>query len=75
MTDWDKDLKGLASLSIDPRSKDADEATAFLVGFLYDVAPHLQAAAKLLLGEIGDPFAGDELYELLPKPAKSDTNA
>ena len=37
--------------------KEAGAAARQMVGFLYHVVPHMNAATKLLLGEIPDPFA------------------
>jgi hypothetical protein len=58
MTDWKDDLEWLAALYEDPDSLDEDEATTQLIGLLYHVVPHLNAAARLLLDRIDDPFAG-----------------
>ncbi|MFN0052069.1 MAG: hypothetical protein ACKV0T_07755 [Planctomycetales bacterium] len=60
MTDWMDDIDGILNLFSNPDQKDVDSATTFLVGFLYHVVPHLNAAAKLLLGEVGDPFSSKE---------------
>jgi|ERR1043165_790562 hypothetical protein len=38
--------------------KEAAAAARQIVGFLYHVVPHMNAATRLLLGEIPDPFAG-----------------
>jgi hypothetical protein len=72
MTDWLDDLEMMADLSENPGSKSVDQATHSLVGCLYHVVPHIQAAARFLLGDVGDPFAGDALYGLLDRPVKSD---
>lgn len=56
MTDWKTDLDGLARLFHRPDANEEDAAHSFLIGFLYHVVPHLGAAARLLLGDIGSPF-------------------
>jgi hypothetical protein len=57
MTDWKNDLQWLAELYNDPGSQDEEAASTELIGFLYHVVPHLNAAGRLLLGRIEDPFA------------------
>ena len=71
MNDWGGDLAALAALRDDPGSMDVEKATVFLVGMLYHVIPHLNAAGRLLLGSVGDPFADDEVYGLLSKAEQS----
>jgi hypothetical protein len=61
MTDWLSDLKGYSKLVEDPGSQKTDDATHFLIGFLYHVVPHLNAAGRLLLDRIPDPFAEPQL--------------
>jgi hypothetical protein len=39
---------------------DPDTMSTFLVGFLAHAVPHLNAAGRLLLGKIADPFASRE---------------
>ncbi|HET6880245.1 MAG TPA: hypothetical protein VFI31_08825 [Pirellulales bacterium] len=56
MTDWIGDLEQLAVLFRDPDQHDEEAASKVVVGFLYHVIPHLNAAGRLLLGEVGDPF-------------------
>ena len=56
MTDWTDDLERLAALYKDPASMDLKAAQRFLFGFLVHVIPHLNAAGRLMLGEIRDPF-------------------
>jgi hypothetical protein len=60
MTDWNGDLEGLAELFKNPDDLDEEAASSFLIGFLYHVLPHLNAAGRLLLGRISDPFADQE---------------
>lgn len=57
MTDWLSDLAGYADLVQHPENSKKADATHFLIGFLYHVIPHLNAAGRLLLDEIPDPFA------------------
>jgi len=57
MTDWLNDLDGLSRLYASPKTQDVDEATLFVIGFLYHVIPHLTAAGRLLLGDVRDTFA------------------
>jgi hypothetical protein len=70
MSDWIDGLDGLAGLRHSPDAADLDKATTFIVGFLYDVIPHLNAAGRLLLGEVGDPFLDDEAHEILARADK-----
>jgi hypothetical protein len=57
MSDWASDLEQMADLLRDPDRIDFEEASTFVIGFLYHVVPHLNAAGRLLLDEIRDPFA------------------
>jgi hypothetical protein len=57
MTDWLGDLKELNALYTHPEKADLHEATVLIIGFLYHVIPHLNAAGRLLLDHISDPFA------------------
>ena len=57
MADWASDLERMADLLRDPDRMDLEEASTFVIGFLYHVVPHLNAAGRLLLDEIRDPFA------------------
>lgn len=56
LTDWQSDLEGLAALFKDPDGQDDDASHSFIIGFLYHIVPHVDAAARLLLGDIGNPF-------------------
>jgi hypothetical protein len=62
MTDWSHDLERMADLLRQPDRVDLEEARTFVIGFLYHVVPHLNAAGRLLLEEIRDPFTrpGDD---------------
>jgi hypothetical protein len=71
MTDWAKDLKDYANLVDHPERWKPKEATTFLIGFLYHVVPHLNAAGRLLLDEIKDPFAGEPAHPVAPSAGKA----
>ncbi len=58
MTDVKSDLEKLTKLFNDPNHKDQNAAVTLVIGFLYHVTPHLNAAGKLLLDEIPDHFSG-----------------
>jgi hypothetical protein len=60
MTDWMSDLETLAALYKDPNMMDRKAARQFIFGFLVHVIPHLNAAGRLMLNEISDPFAPAE---------------
>jgi len=60
MTDWLNDLQDLQELYSRPEKADAKSASLFLHGFLIHVVPHLNAAGRLLVGEIRDPFLGED---------------
>jgi hypothetical protein len=57
MTDWAGELEQMAALQRNLEQSDPEEAATFIIGFLYHVVPHLNAAGRLLLDEIPDPFA------------------
>lgn len=59
MTDWLSDLSRLSELYKHPDKAELEQATVFMVGFLYHVIPHLSTAGRLLLDRIGNPFAND----------------
>jgi hypothetical protein len=56
MMDWIDDMERLRALYRSP-VRDATSASEVVVGFLYHVVPHLNAAGRLLLDEIPDRFA------------------
>jgi len=56
MSDWRDDLGRLEVLFRDPERDPADAARD-VAGFLYHVVPHLNAAARLLLDGVADPFS------------------
>jgi hypothetical protein len=56
MLDWKLDLSKIAGLLDHSESMSPRAATTFVIGFLYHVVPHLNAAGRLLLDEIPDPF-------------------
>ncbi len=60
MTDWKDDLERLAEWFRNPECLDEEAASTLVIGFLYHVIPHLNAAGRLLLDEISDPFRSAE---------------
>ena len=60
MTDWHSDLEQLVELYKNPDKYDEDSASTFLIGFLYHVIPHLNAAGRLLLDKVSSPFSQEE---------------
>jgi hypothetical protein len=56
MLDWGSDLSEISALIDDPETMSVKEATTLIIGFLYHVVPHLNAAGRLLLDEIPDAF-------------------
>lgn len=61
MLDWKDDLERLALFFSNPDCLDEEAASSFLIGFIYHVLPHLNAAGMLLLDEIKDPFAASKV--------------
>jgi hypothetical protein len=57
MTDWASEIEQMMALQKNLDEADPEEAATFIIGFLYHVVPHLNAAGRLLLDEIPDPFA------------------
>lgn len=57
MRDWNSDLEMLAQIYEHPDRFDKKTGRQFIFGFLVHVIPHLNAAGRLMLGEIVDPFA------------------
>src|SRR4051812_49118208 len=57
MTDWRSDLEQLADLFKHLDRQDEDSASVLVIGFLYHVVLHLNAAGRLLSDEFADPFA------------------
>jgi hypothetical protein len=57
MTDWIGDLEQLVDLFRNPDQEDEEAASKVVLGFLYHVVPHLNAAGRLLLDDVGDPFS------------------
>ena len=51
MTDWRDDLEKVRDLYSRPGEWSTDDATRFLVGFMYHAVPHLTAAQNLLLSD------------------------
>jgi hypothetical protein len=61
MTDWTSDLETLAALYKNPNMVDRKAARQAIFGFIIHVIPHLNAAGRLLLDEVPDPFAPSEV--------------
>ena len=60
MTDWQSDLEQLADLFKNPDKYDEDYTSNFLIGFLYHVIPHIDAAGRLLLDQVSSPFSQEK---------------
>jgi hypothetical protein len=73
MTDWLGDLEQLADLFKQPDQVGEEAVSACVIGFLYHVTPHLNAAGRLLLDEVGDAFAQPEREQPLDHSACSST--
>ena len=58
LADVREDVARLAELLADPTKHDEEAASALVIGILYHAIPHLNAAGRLLLDHIDDPFAG-----------------
>lgn len=56
LTDWIPDLERLQALFKDPSKFDDETASTVIVAFLTHVLPHLNAAGRILLDEVSDPF-------------------
>jgi hypothetical protein len=65
MTDWAEDLARFHAMREAPEVWPTEQATTFLVGFLYHVIPHLNAAGRLLVDEVRDTFADDDTARML----------
>lgn len=57
MTDWQQDLEKLHSMYMNPAAWDPKSACTFIIAFLYHVIPHLNAAGRLLVDVVPDPFS------------------
>jgi hypothetical protein len=60
MTDWKRDLEQLTHLFRNPDQSNEEAASTLVIGFLYHVLPHLNAAGRLLLDDVADPFTPAE---------------
>lgn len=69
MTDWASDLEQMAALREGIDRADPEKMASFVYGFLAHVVPHLNSAARLMLGEVPDPFA--ELEGRMPSVSSS----
>jgi hypothetical protein len=58
MTDWLDDIEELMAL-LGSENATKEAAARQIVGFLYHVTPHLNAAGRLLLDGVPDPFGED----------------
>jgi hypothetical protein len=70
MTDWKDDLERLAALFNNPDPQGEEAASVLLIGFLYHAVPHLNAAGRLLLDDIGDPFSQAKGREMVSGAGK-----
>jgi hypothetical protein len=71
MTDWLTDLREYADIVRHPEEYKKDAAAEMIIGFLYHVVPHLNAAGRLLLDEIKDPFADQPAHPVMPSANKA----
>ena len=60
MADWFTDLAKLAAFYQHPEQFPPATASKLIFGFLVHALPHLNAAGRLLLNEIADPFAAPD---------------
>ena len=58
MTDWLNDLESLVML-YEQHHLEKNKAASIVSGFLYHAIPHLNAAGRLLLDSVPDPFKQD----------------
>ena len=56
LSDCVGDLAALSAWLRDPDLEDEDVAVSGLIGMLYHIIPHLDAAGRLLLDKVNDPF-------------------
>jgi hypothetical protein len=63
VTDCAPDMERLRELFQSPEKYDADNASHLVVSFLIHVIPHLNAAGRLLLDEVSDPFSAAEIEQ------------
>ena len=63
MTDWKEDFTRLSDLFANPARYSKSDAAKRLASILYHIVPHLNAAGRLLLDEIVDPFAAPNTKE------------
>jgi hypothetical protein len=56
MTDWQRDLRSLMDLSQHPEGRNVKATTTEIIAILVHIIPHLNAAGRLLLDEISDPY-------------------
>lgn len=70
MLDWQEDLERLIQLYRTPQGRELHSVSVFLIGFLYHVIPHLNAAGRLLLESVPDPFAPPASASSAPPPSR-----
>jgi hypothetical protein len=68
MTDWLNDLDMLQAIYRKPEDCDVKETTIDIMGILYHVIPHLNAAGRLLLDDVPDAFR--DLYPSVDNDSK-----
>jgi hypothetical protein len=61
MTDWLNDIHRINDLYSHPERFSTHDATTQVIAILVHVIPHLNAAGRLLLDEVSDPFA--DMYQ------------
>ena len=72
MSDWKSEIQRLADLYQKPEGHDENAASDFVIGLLYHVIPHLNAAGRLLLDEVLDPFASAACETAASERSQSD---
>ena len=70
MTDWLHDLEEIMDLYEHPEKYKTREAAIRFIAILVHVIPHLNAAGRILLNQISDPFADE--YPVGAKPIKNE---
>jgi hypothetical protein len=71
MTDWLEDFDRLSRLRSEPGAVPTEEAQDSVFAWSIHVLPHLQAAARLLVGDTPDTFEDDPLYQLIEAAEKT----
>jgi hypothetical protein len=71
LTDWMPDIERLRGLFQSPEDYETETASTLIVSFLIHVIPHLNAAGRLLVDEVSDPFQSAKVEhgkEITPSP-------